>query len=66
MSTTVGKAMDADAVTLPLNQGGTLTAAAGLNHAPVPLEPYRSESYFERERSRIFERAWLLVPPVSA
>jgi phenylpropionate dioxygenase-like ring-hydroxylating dioxygenase large terminal subunit len=61
MSTTVDKAMDADAVTIPLNQGGTLTAAAGLNHAPLPLEPYRSESYFERERSRIFERAWLLV-----
>jgi phenylpropionate dioxygenase-like ring-hydroxylating dioxygenase large terminal subunit len=37
------------------------TEACGLGTGPVPLEPYRSPEFFERERVQVFERAWLLV-----
>lgn len=37
------------------------TQSCGLGTEPVPLEPYRSAEFFQRERARVFERAWLLV-----
>ncbi len=42
-------------------QRGNLTAVAGLDTGPVPLYPYRSQSFFELERDRVFRRAWLMV-----
>jgi phenylpropionate dioxygenase-like ring-hydroxylating dioxygenase large terminal subunit len=47
-----------------LRERGALTQEAGLGREPVPLEPYRSQSYFEQERDQIFRRAWLLVARV--
>jgi len=40
---------------------GNLTERLGLSDAPVPLEPYHSEDFFQLEKKQIFERAWLLV-----
>jgi phenylpropionate dioxygenase-like ring-hydroxylating dioxygenase large terminal subunit len=40
------------------------THAAGLNTAPVPLEPYRSQAFYELEGDRIFRRAWLMLARV--
>jgi phenylpropionate dioxygenase-like ring-hydroxylating dioxygenase large terminal subunit len=40
---------------------GALTTEAGLSTAPVPLDPYRTQSFFELERDRIFRRAWLMA-----
>ena len=37
------------------------TSACGMGTAPVPLEPYRSADFFQRERERVFERAWLVA-----
>jgi phenylpropionate dioxygenase-like ring-hydroxylating dioxygenase large terminal subunit len=37
------------------------TEAAGLNFDPVPMEPYRSPEFFERERETIFARSWLVM-----
>lgn len=31
------------------------------HEGPVPLEPYRSASFFGLERDRIFRRAWLNI-----
>jgi phenylpropionate dioxygenase-like ring-hydroxylating dioxygenase large terminal subunit len=42
-------------------QRGTLTQDHGLGTAPVPLDIYRSQSFFELERDRVFRRAWLMV-----
>lgn len=39
----------------------SLTEAAGLGTRPVSLETYRSQELFEKERDRIFGRAWLVV-----
>lgn len=39
----------------------SFTLAAGLGTGPVPVEPYRSPEFFERERERVFKRAWLYV-----
>lgn len=33
----------------------------GLSAEPVPLEPYRSEEFFRKERDNIFGRAWLVI-----
>lgn len=44
-----------------LDTRGTLTAAAGLDNAPVPLAPYRDEAFFRAEVERVFKRAWLMV-----
>ncbi len=44
-----------------LGRGQTLTEAAGLDTGPVPMEPYRSPDFHERERERIFRRSWLMV-----
>ena len=35
------------------------TLDAGLSTGPVSVEPYRSPEFFERERERVFRRAWL-------
>lgn len=53
--------MDGDRSAINLKARGELTHGAGLGHAPVPLEPYRSPAFFERECERIFGRAWLVV-----
>jgi len=53
--------MDGDGPDNPLATRGSLTRDAGLDTGPVPLEPYRSEQFFELERERIFRRAWLMV-----
>lgn len=37
------------------------TRALGLDTGPVPTELYYSEAFFEKERERIFKRAWLMV-----
>ena len=37
----------------------SFTLAAGLGTGPVPIEPYASPAYFEKERERVFRRAWL-------
>jgi len=37
------------------------TPQSHLNVDPVPLEPYGSQEFFERERERVFRRAWLMV-----
>ena len=40
---------------------GSLTEAFGIGTGPIPLEPYRSKEFFEREKEMIFQRAWLYV-----
>jgi phenylpropionate dioxygenase-like ring-hydroxylating dioxygenase large terminal subunit len=40
------------------------TRTTGLDTAPVPLEPYRSQAFFELERDRIFRRSWLMLARV--
>jgi len=47
-----------------LESRDTLTEDAGLPTTPVPLEPYRSQEFFEREREQVFRRAWLLMARV--
>lgn len=37
----------------------SFTLDAGLDTGPVPVEPYRSPEFFEREREQVFKRAWL-------
>ncbi|TDU28535.1 phenylpropionate dioxygenase-like ring-hydroxylating dioxygenase large terminal subunit [Panacagrimonas perspica] len=37
------------------------TLDAGLPTGPVSVEPYRSPEFFERERERVFKRAWLFA-----
>lgn len=37
------------------------TAFVGLGTDPVSTEPYRSPAYFELERERVFNRAWLCI-----
>jgi phenylpropionate dioxygenase-like ring-hydroxylating dioxygenase large terminal subunit len=37
------------------------TVSAGLGTGPVPLDPYRSASFYEAERERVFGRAWLML-----
>lgn len=37
------------------------TASLGLDTAPVSIEPYRSQDYFEAEVERVFKRAWLCL-----
>lgn len=37
------------------------TPESGMPLEPVPLEPYRSPEFFERERERVFMRAWLMI-----
>lgn len=44
----------------------SFTLAANLGTGPVSVEPYRSPAYFERERERVFRRAWLCVGRVEA
>jgi phenylpropionate dioxygenase-like ring-hydroxylating dioxygenase large terminal subunit len=39
----------------------TFTEAEGLLTGPVPMEPYRSQDYYDLEIEMIFRRAWLLV-----
>jgi phenylpropionate dioxygenase-like ring-hydroxylating dioxygenase large terminal subunit len=56
--------MNAKSPSIDLNKRGTLTEDAGLSTAPVPLEPYRSASFYEQERDRVFKRAWLLMARV--
>ncbi|MFD2136776.1 aromatic ring-hydroxylating dioxygenase subunit alpha [Novosphingobium resinovorum] len=38
-----------------------LTALAGLDTAPVSLEPYRSQDWFDAEVRQVFKRAWLCL-----
>ena len=38
-----------------------LTTLAGLDTAPVSLEPYRSQDWFDAEVSQVFKRAWLCL-----
>ena len=40
------------------------TRGIGLHTKPVPLEPYRSASFFAAERDRVFARAWLMLARV--
>ena len=47
--------------TVSLDARGSLTEAAGLDTAPVPLLPYRSPQFFAAEVERIFRRAWLMI-----
>lgn len=49
---------------IPREPQGTLTNDAGLSTDPVPLTPYHSQEFFERERDRLFRRAWLLMARV--
>ncbi len=42
-------------------RGISLTEAAGLDTAPVSMEPYRSPEFFELERERLFRRSWLMM-----
>ncbi|MGE4429719.1 MAG: aromatic ring-hydroxylating dioxygenase subunit alpha [Sphingobium sp.] len=44
-----------------LSSDETFTETCGMGHDPVPLEPYRSEEYFKRERDMIFRRCWLIM-----
>lgn len=37
------------------------TRRAGLSAGPVPVESYRSQAFFEREREQVFGRAWLVM-----
>ena len=37
------------------------TEACGVPLDPVPLEPYRSQEFFEKTRDRVFGRSWLMV-----
>jgi len=39
----------------------TLTEAAGLGTGPVPMEPYRSPAFHEKEREQVFKRSWLMM-----
>lgn len=47
----------------PINQAEktNFTQSAGLGTGPVPLEPYRSATFYAQERDRIFRRAWLML-----
>jgi phenylpropionate dioxygenase-like ring-hydroxylating dioxygenase large terminal subunit len=40
---------------------GELTLAHRLGTAPVPIEPYVSPAWFERERTHVFRRSWLCL-----
>lgn len=40
---------------------GSLTESLGMKTGPVPMEPYRSPEFFEKERERIFGRSWLIM-----
>ena len=44
-----------------LPDAGSFTESCGMGHAPVPLDPYRTQDYFERERDMIFRRCWLVM-----
>ena len=35
-----------------------------LGTGPVPVEPYLSSDYFERERDKVFKKSWLKVARV--
>src|SRR3990170_1308099 len=37
------------------------TQIPDMGDAPLPVEPYISPEFFEREREKIFKRAWLEV-----
>lgn len=43
---------------------GELTRAHRLGTAPVPVEPYVSPEWFEREREGVFRRSWLCLARV--
>jgi hypothetical protein len=38
-----------------------LTEPNGLDTGPIPIEPYISAEWFEKEREQIFGRAWLCM-----
>ncbi len=37
------------------------TDVPAMGDAPLPVEPYVSRAFFEREREKVFKRAWLQV-----
>jgi len=37
------------------------TPGSGMSLGPVPLEPYRSPEFFQKEREKVFARSWLLI-----
>lgn len=37
------------------------TARNGLTTEPIPLDPYRTQEFFDLERDKVFKRAWLLM-----
>lgn len=39
----------------------TFTGDCGVPVDPIPLEPYRSQAFFEKTRDRVIGRAWLLM-----
>ncbi|GGY90089.1 aromatic ring-hydroxylating oxygenase subunit alpha [Novosphingobium colocasiae] len=53
--------MNVNTMAKPFAGVTTFTQSCGLGTAPVPLEPYRSAAFFERERTQVFERAWLVA-----
>lgn len=53
--------MAEDAYMPSFGEDHRFTQRAGLSTAPVPLEPYHSQAFFEKERQNIFGRAWLLI-----
>lgn len=56
-----GFAMESHAEEVDLSIHHRFTVESGLATAPVPLEPYRSETFFAAERDRVFGRAWLVA-----
>jgi phenylpropionate dioxygenase-like ring-hydroxylating dioxygenase large terminal subunit len=40
------------------------TQAPDMGTVPLPVEPYISAEFFEKEREKIFRRAWLEVARV--
>ena len=45
----------------PFTAAHRFTPDSGMPLDPVPLEPYRSPEFFERERERVFARSWLMI-----
>lgn len=39
----------------------TFTTSAGVALDPIPLDPYRTQDFFDRTRDRVFGRSWLMV-----
>lgn len=44
-----------------MNFETSFTKRAGMSSAPVSIEPYVSQKYFELERDKVFSRCWLVI-----